>query len=125
VESIQELVQRFRRLFPDLNRKEMQEEFRHLCGAMCVTGESLTAIQFVAALRKTKQSKEFRERDLRRIFECMDADDSGRVSFNEFVKVVRVSERVASYCTVLYCVNAYLYYIVIDSILSYLICTAV
>jgi hypothetical protein len=98
-EPLNTLLSRFRKCFPTFSRKGLTLEFKNLSnmvfkdGKSRVIGRALGYREFELGLSKAKpeMSALFSERELRRLFEYMDVNETQKVTLFEFVKGMRVS----------------------------------
>ena len=92
------MVSTFRNLFPVRSRKGLAQEFKKLSNVVFKEdskkglGRPLGFAEFKLAFTvyKPEQAGHFSERDLIRIFACIDITSAGRITLFEFVRFIRV-----------------------------------
>jgi Ca2+-binding EF-hand superfamily protein len=98
-ENDEKLMQKFRKVFPDKSRNALSKTFAafrkqvELKQSATSSGKmpnSFNLIEFKIAMVKGFENK-FSFQEIKRIFERLDGNNSGRISVDEFIIGVRVS----------------------------------
>jgi Ca2+-binding EF-hand superfamily protein len=99
--SLEQLIEKFRGLFPLKSKKELKDVFNQMVALASKDNDpkqnknkqaSMNLVEFRIAMFKMQGADPMPFEDIKRIFAWLDANKNGRVDVDEFLLGVRVSD---------------------------------